>query len=765
MHSFAHRVLTSNHLLRKLVLIGIACSSLQAVNFSGQVLSEDASPVDDANVVIPALNKHLHTDAAGKFSFTDLPSGVFAVKVTKDGMPSRVVTIDLRTGDVALAVRLELVQLKQETIIISGYRPADEAEIAQAVTVIEGKKLDRLRGQSLVQTIEDTPGVANFSTGNAVAKPVIRGLPSFRSLVLVDGMREESQQFGDEHGPNIDILDMDRIEIVRGPGSLLYGSEALGGVINVSTPELPRTADHAKTLSGKVTGNAFSNNPGGATAVALAGAKDNIGYRTTLSFRQAGNTTTPDGAIPNSGYQNVNGSALVGISEKWGFLSLRYSHFNSNIKLPQSITAATGKLVPDPDSEAYQHIVHHRAQVRSQVQTSLAKLELGLTYQQNQRREYGHSHAGGGGHDENAKLNLLLDTINTEVKAHHAPIGPLLGTIGLSHIYQKNQTLGEEPLIPGYQANSYGAFLFEELRFDAFSILGGIRGDTRLLAVKENAILGNSTETVQNSAATGSLGAVWRFADGWSWFANLGRGFRAPTIFELYSTGVHEGAGTYDIGKSDLKSETSVTTDTGLRIRKGKIRAEVNGYYNRIENYVFAVPTGNIQVVDGNNYPEYRTSQGLAAIYGGELDTEYAPLKWLAFSAGVDLINGRNETLGEPLALVPANRYRTGITLSGDKLGGILNPYISVKARYVARKTEISAAERTLYPGFADYTLVSLSTGGDFAVGGQMWTYTIGADNLLNERYVDYLSRQKLFALNPGINVYFKISAPFDLVE
>lgn len=743
-------------------------SRLFAATFSGKVEDDEGKPVEDADIVIPALNKHLHSDAAGTFQFNDLPRGVFAVKVFKDGSPSRVVTVDLRARDTQLVIRLEQLQLKHDTIIISGYRPADEAEIAQAVTVLEGKKLERARGQSLVQTVEETPGVANYSTGNFVAKPVIRGLPSFRSLILVDGMREESQQFGDEHGPNIDILDMDRIEVVRGPGSLLYGSDALGGVINVSTPDLPRSADHAKTLSGKIVANAHSNNPGGGTAIALAGAKDNIGYRTTLSYRQAGNTQTPDGPVPNSGYLNGNGSALVGISEKWGFLSLRYSQFNSRINLPQSITDASGRLVADPDSGAYQHIVHHRAQLRSQVQTSIAKFELGLSYQQNRRSEYGHSHAAPAGeedgHDHKAKLNLVLDTLNTEIKAHHAPLGPLLGTIGLSHIFQKNRTLGEEPLIPGYQANSYGAFLFEELRFDAFSLLAGVRGDTRVLSVEQNAALGNNSETVQSSAATGSFGAVWRFADGWSWFANVGRGFRAPTIFELYSTGVHEGAGTYDIGVSSLKSETSLTTDSGIRIRKGKIRAELNGYYNRIDNYIYAAPTGAQQTVDGNNYPEYRWAQGTATIYGGEVDGEYAPLKWLAFAGGIDLVYGRNETLGEPLALIPANRYRTSITFSGDKIGAILNPYITLKARYVARKTELAAAERTLYSDFGDYTLVSLATGGDFAVGGQMWTYTIGADNLLNRRYVDYLSRQKLYALNPGINVYFKITAPIDLI-
>jgi len=741
--------------------------SAYAVTLSGKILNDEGAAVDDASISIPALAQHQHSDATGNFKFTDLPKGVFAIKIYKLGFPSRIATIDLRKGDHEEIFKLETVHMHSDTVVISGYRPIDEADLSQAVTIIEGKKLDRLRGQSLVQTIEETPGVANYSTGNFVAKPVIRGLPSFRSLILTDGMREEAQQFGDEHGPNLDILDMDRIEIVRGPGSLLYGSDALGGVINVATPELPRSADHAKTLSGKVIGNAHSNNPGGGTAIALAGAKDNIGYRTNLSYRQAGNTQTPDGPVTNSGYLNGNGSALVGISEKWGFLSLRYSHFNSLINLPQATTDTNGKLVLDRDSEAYQHVVHHRAQVRSQVQTQFARFELGLTYQQNQRREYGHSHTGGGGHDHDAKLHLQLDAINTEVKAHHTPWGPLLGTLGLSHIYQQNQTLAQDPLIPGYLANSYGAFIFEELRFDAFSILGGVRGDARVMDVRDNSVLAVTGQRVQNSAATGSLGAVWRFAKGWSAFTNIGRGFRAPTAFELFANGVHEGSGLFETGDRNLKSETSLTTDTGLRLHKHIVRAELNAYVNKIENYIFSSPAGGTYTDpdSGNAYAIYRNTQGNATIYGGEFDAEVSVLKWLTLTGGADIIAGRNDSLGEPLALIPANRYRTGFTLLTDKLWGILNPYFSVKARYVARKTEISTLERTLYPGFADYTVVGASTGGDFSVGGQLWSYTIGADNLLNQKYVDYLNRQKLFAFNPGINVYFKITAPFDLVE
>ncbi|MBX3721765.1 MAG: TonB-dependent receptor [Turneriella sp.] len=745
-----------------LLLFGLSLSSpLRAATLSGKVTDPDGQTVSGASVIIPALGQHVHTDASGTFRFNNLPKGVFVIKIQKDGLPSRVMTADLREKDADLAVALEVAFIKADTVVISGFRPADEGDFAQAVSVIEGKKLDRARGQSLMETVQEMPGVANFSTGNAIGKPVIRGLASYRSLVMVDGVPEESQQFGDEHGPNMDILDMQRVEIVRGPGSLLFGSGALGGVMNVITPELPSAAQGSETLSARIVGNAFSNNPGGAGAIGLSGTKGNIGYRGTFSYREAGNTRTPDGAIPNSAYKNLNGSTLVGISEKWGMLSLRFAHYDTQINLPQSTTDTAGKLIANPDATTYQKVAHDRLHLKGMLHSEIAKFELNLSYQQNRRREF-ESAA-----DADPRLNLVLDTLNTEIKAHHAPVGPLIGTIGFNYINQRNQTLGTQPLIPGYESHSYGAFLFEELRFDAFSILGGVRGDTRILHAKENAALSLQDETVQNSAATGSVGAVWRFMKGASAFANLGRGFRAPTAFELFSNGVHEGAGTFDIGNRNLKSETSLTTDIGVKWRRSGFHFEIGGYYNKISNYIFNAPTGNFfnDPETGSLYAEYRTTQGDATIYGAELDGEYEILKWLAVSGGFDIVRGRNDSLNEPLALIPANRYRVGITFSQNKLGAILNPYLAIKARYVARKTEISSQESTQYSGFADYTVVSASTGGDFPVGGQIWTYTIGADNLLNQRYVDYLNRQKLFALNPGVNVFLKITAPIDLIH
>jgi iron complex outermembrane recepter protein len=741
-------------------LILLTASSLHAATISGKITARGGVPVADAELMIPALDKTAKSGQSGAYSIPDLPAGRYAMNVFKEGMPARLLRIDLRAGDQQLDIHLDLVNLRSETIVISGNRPTDEADIAQAVTVIEGAKLNQLRGQSLVQTVEDTPGMANLSTGNFVGKPVIRGMPSYRSLLLVDGLREESQQFGSEHGPNVDLMDIDKIEIVRGPGSLLYGSDALGGVMNIITPELPSTANGSKTLSARLIGNAFSNNPGGAGAVSLWGATGPMGYRGSFSYRKAGNTMTPDGVIPNSSHENLNGSTLVGTTGKWGLLSLRFAHFDAQLNLPeQTSDATTGRLFADPTATSYQKVGHDRLHLESVIRSEVAKFEIGVVYQQNRRREFASATTA------DPRLFLVLDTLNTEIKIHHAPLGPLLGTIGLSHINQRNQTLGTESLIPGYQSNSYGAYLFEELRFDAFSLLGGIRTDLRVLEVNDNTSLAVAKQVVESSATTGSVGAVWRFIKDWSYYANLGRGFRAPTAFELFSSGVHEGAGIFEIGNNALQSETTLTADTGIKLRKKTIRAELNAYANRIDNYIYSVPTGATfnDSETGSQFPEYRNTQGRALIYGGEFDMEYSPLRWLAVAGGVDMIQGRNESLNEPLALIPANRYRIGFTLSTNRIGPVLNPYLNLKSRYVARKTEISSQERLLYSGFADYTVLSASIGGDFAVAGDMWNWTIGADNLLNQRYVDYLNRQKLFALNPGINVYFKMTATLGL--
>lgn len=737
-------------------------SALDALELSGHVFDDEGKSAPQVNVIVYEEHRHAHTDRRGQFRIENLEPKRYVVRFEKEGLPPKTIHVDLSAGSQSLEVHLKLETLKAEKVIISGFRGADEIDFVQAATVLGGKKLEKTRAPTLVASVENAPGVANMSTGSAVAKPVIRGMGSYRSLLLMDGVPEEAQQFGEEHGTNVDMLDVERVEIVRGPGSLIFGPGAMGGAMNVVTPSLPSLDTGSERFSGKISGDLTSNNPGGAGALSLAGAAGHVGYRGSFSYRHAGQAKTPEGIIPNSQFENMNGSALLGIQENWGLVSLRYSRADATLHLPAAEwDSAFSRWKLDAASTQFQRVAHDRLHLKAEFKSRIGKTELNFQYQKNRREEFESTST------DTSALHLLLDTLYSDLKFHHAPMGPLLGTWGVTHSYQKNQTLGVETLIPNYTAQNAGLYVFEELRFDAVSFLAGLRADTRYLTTPGNAALLLQEQKIQNSAVTGSLGFVWRFANPSLYYINLGRAFRAPTAFELFSNGVHEGSGIYEMGDTSLLPEESLMADTGIKLRQGIFQTELAAYYSRVQNFIFATPTGSLftDPESGNSLPIYQNKQGLATIWGAELSGEAQVFSWLSLEAGLDFIQGRNETLGEYLPLIPANRVRAALTFSQSALLFLYNPFVTLQARYVARKSEISSDEKKLYAGFSDYTLVSLTAGGDFSVGSQLWTYTLGADNLLNTRYVDYLSRQKLYALNPGITVYFKLTAPFTAVH
>jgi iron complex outermembrane receptor protein len=720
-------------------------ASLQSL--SGTVLNEKQSPLANVNVTIPALKRGTTTDVAGKFTFDKLPAAIYVVAISQIGYRSETRTVNLTNGDATLTVTLHVSPLTMSTVTVTAKpQPTDVLTTPQAVAVLEGAQLNQLRGQTIIQSLEKSPGVSLYTTGAGIAKPVIRGLTSQRVLVVTDGVRQEGQQWGDEHGPEIDALDVDRIEVVRGPNSVLYGSDALGGVINIIKVEIPSASAGAPQLGGNFLLNGFSNNNQGAGALSLYGASGIWGYRANLSLRDGSDVRTPDGKLFNSGGNEHNGSGMLGLQGDWGSVSADYSRFNEKLQIHED-------PAEDPEATPFQKIQHDKVHLHANLPFPALRLEVNGGWQQNHRREFEEIDA------TDPALNLILKTTSVEVKAHHQPLGSTFGTIGLSLLRQKNETLGEEKLIPAYTTTNVAGFIYEETHIQEMSFSAGLRYDTRNLEVTANEDLGVPAQTRDYHAVTGTVGAVWRAAEPLAFALNVGRGWRSPVAYELFVNGVHEGTVRFDIGDSTLQPETSLNFDLSARFATARVQGEITGFHNRINRFIFASPTGEIDPESG--FDNYQLKQADATLVGAELSLQAQAANWLILEGGADFVRGANDQTDQPLPLMPANRIKLGARLTGTAWGKLANPYIAFNSKVMLAQNRIEAYETKT----GGYTLFDLGAGVEIPAGAQKVSVDLAVENLFDKAYRDHLNRYKAYALNPGRNVTLKASVPFTVAR
>jgi len=641
--------------------------------------------------------------------------------------------------------------LESDTVItiIAKPQPSQALTSPQSVTVIDGRKLEQVRGQTAIDAIKDAPGVAAFTTGAGISKPVVRGLTSQRVLLVSDGVRQEFQQWGDEHAPQIDPFNVERVEVLRGPNSLLYGSDALGGVVAFSRPPLPDASKGASKLDGKVDANYFSNNQQSAGGLSLFGASGPFGYRFSVSGRDGDNYETPKAEVPNSAIKDFNGHGALGIRKDWGEFQVNYGHVDQKVELPEE----------DPIATPRQELVDDQVSLHAAVPVGGGKIEAIGAYQKNEREEFEEENA------PEAILNFITKTTSLDLKAHHAPIGPLKGTVGFSANNQDLKSDKEEQLIPSYDSRVLGGYLYEELSVDEFTFSAGVRGDTQKLDIEENAVLSVAAQTKKYNQVTGAAGAVWHAAEPLAFAVNVGRGFRSPTPFELFSNGEHEGTGRFEVGDPDLKPERSLNVDVATRYSTKRIKGEFAVFRNKISRFIFIQPTGGtfVDPDTGDTLPIFAYTQADATLTGGELSVEAMVTDWLVLNAGYDVVRGKNDQTDNDLPLIPADRFRGGVKLQCRRLGSIFErPYIAAGAKVYKEQDRVDPNE-TVTPG---YTLWDMSAGTEIKVADSHLNLDIGVENLGDKEYFDHLSRNKTVGiLSPGRNIYVKASLPFGVVK
>ncbi|TGK05020.1 TonB-dependent receptor [Leptospira semungkisensis] len=787
-----------------LVSAFLPCSEIFSldVNLRGSVKDGEGKPVSGARLFIVENKFTARAGNDGSFEFQHLAPGPYTVVATAPNFQPKTERLELKDGDKNLDIILKPSLLEGNAINITAKSAAsDFLSTPQPTTVLEGRQLERQKGQNIMSALENTPGTSTMTTGAGTAKPVIRGLTGQRVLVMTDGVRQEEQQFGDDHTVDLDTFNVDKMEIVRGPASVLYGSDALGGVINVIRTKAPTAKDGAPALGGTISTNSFSNNKQDAGAISLFGYnKDsNIGYRVETDARKAGRITTPNGTLPNTGLKERNVNASIGTDGSWGNFYVdsfqRYQEQDLYDNPNES-----------PGSTAYQAVLHQKTHAHAFFILPLVNVELDAAYQRNNRREIEDKNKllpikdtlldptadtytklasvyQVTKYDYKQGLNLSLDTTTADVKVHHKEWKGLKGTLGVSGMQQKSNTIGTEPLIPGYSLNNIGFFLFEEWKVGDFSFSAGARSDKRSMDVKANSDLGTAQQTRNFSASTGTLGTVWRFAKDFSLAVNAGKGFRAPTPFELFADGVHEGSGRFEIGKTGLRPETSLNYDTSLRFANDRFQAELSVFRNKIDNYIYSVSAGAFDPNSG--LPIYRYRQDAATLQGGEFSFQAQASSWLIVTGGIDILRATIQKNIPPEAFLnPAgtditsiytdlknkylprmtpNRGRLGLRFTRNQLFGIKNPYFSVNGTFVQAQYKVDKLETPTH----GYNLYDIGFGGEvpgLTNGNESATFDVAVLNIFDKAYVSNLSRYKDYALNPGMNITFKMTIPFTLI-
>ncbi|UPT74762.1 MAG: TonB-dependent receptor [Elusimicrobiota bacterium] len=621
-------------------------------------------------------------------------------------------------------------------------RPSKTLTAPAAVTVLTGRELERKRGQSVMQTIQDAPGVTVNTTGAGIAKPVVRGLTSQRVLTLTDGVRQEGQQWGDEHGPEIDANGVDRIEIVRGPQSLLYGPEALSGVINVVRRQL-RLDDPSFKFGGLLALDGFTHNSQTAGSIEARGEGRGFGAAVRASGRSAGEIRTAKGRLFNSGMEERSTGASLAAKAGEAALRADFSRFDQMLKIHKDPVAS-------PGATAYQRVGHEKAILRADAPLPSGKLSATAGWQRNERQEFETAGAS-------AKLRLVLDTWTGDLKYHHDPLGPFEGTLGVSGGYQRNDSrASDERLIPGYNQKDLGVFLFEELPLGSVTLSAGGRYDVRRMSVTADQTLSVADQVRRYNSVSGSFGASWAFAEGWALVGNAGSGWRAPSAFELFVNGEHEGSGRFEVGRADLKPERSINTDVSVRRQSGTVQAEVTAFRNRVNHFIFARPTGNVDA--GSGLPIFNIAQGNATLIGGEADVKWQARDWLGLNLGADVLRAQNDDLRQPLPQMPANRIKWGVRLSRADAGHqVKDAYVSASGRLVARQNRVAANEQKT----AGYGLVDFGAGAELPLLGARARADLGVENAFDLPYRDHLSRYRAYALNAGRSFTLKLTVPF----
>jgi iron complex outermembrane receptor protein len=783
--------------------------NINSARLSGKITEKTSGePIPGVSIYFPDLKTGTISKPDGTYSIDKLPATKLLVQVRFIGYKMVTQQIDLSKIS-TFDVQLEMSVTEISEVVVTGQSGGVENNRTPSPIAVV-PRIDMLQNSStnIIDALARIPGISQITTGTGISKPVIRGMGYNRVVVVNDGIRQEGQQWGDEHGIEIDDNTVNRVEILKGPASLAYGSDAMAGVINMlSAPTLPKGS-----VKGNISTNYQTNNGLINYSLNQSGNKNGLIWDIRYSNKLAhAYQNKYDDWVYNSGFREQAASAILGINRSWGYSHLHLGVYALKPGIIEgerdSLSGKFTKIITQPNGETtdaiagwsdfhsyqpqapFQKIAHYKAVWNSSLFIGQSRLEATLGFQQNQRKEFESADEYG--------LFFLLNTLNYDVKYLLPEKNNWKFTTGINGMGQKSENKGTEFLVPAYRLFDFGIYAIANKKIGNLDLSGGIRFDSRSETGDALYLNSNDEKTVATdpdaterfkaidkklTGFSGSLGGTYQISESVYTKMNVLRGYRAPNIAELGSNGVHEGTQRYEIGNESLKPENSLQFDFIFGVNTTHVSTELDLFTNRVNHYIYSNKIENQNdnpIYEG--LPVFQFSEGDAQFYGGEfqLDFHPHPWDWLHLENTFSYVRGTLDNQpsdSHNLPFIPAPVWVSNIKIEmGSPLKFMNQTYLKFGLDKTWAQNHVYSAydTETKTPG---HTLLNLGFGSDFVFNHKnRFSLYISANNLTDVAYQSHLSRLKYAGINyatgrtgiynMGRNISFKLLIPIDFSD
>ncbi len=782
------------------LIVAALKSEAQTVNIKGVVKDADTKEaLAYCSISLINNNGGARSDLNGNFSF-NISSAIAAQRIVINyiGYYSDTFLIDTKRNYYVIYLRSFESSLNE--VVVTGVSKATlTRENPVAIVTVSSKNIDRTIEPNIIDAlVKNVPGLNAVKTGPNISKPFIRGLGYNRVLTLYDGIRQEGQQWGDEHGIEIDDYNIEKAEVIKGPASLMFGSDAVAGVVSLFSYH-PKEKDdklHGRWLSDFQGNNGLAGN-----GIRLYKGNSNFYWCLSGSLRKAKNYTNRiDGRVYNTGFKEVNATAAIGINSSKGYANLNTTIYDNLQGIPDgsrdSLTRRFSKqiyegalddidkrpIVTDAElnsytlSQLHQHIQHYRIYSNEHYQVGKGDVDATLGFQQNIRREYNHPTT-----PQQAGLFVRLNTINYGVRYILPALSNVEITVGTNGMYQNNKSKDATDFpIPDYNLLDIGTYFYGKWKYNKFTVSGGLRYDTRKITsndfyVGTNANAGFDKQvfipdtigaTLQFpsmnknfSGISWSIGFTYQLTDKISLKANMARGYRSPNITEIASNGLDPGAHIIYLGNRDFVPEFSFQQDIGMSIENKNATASFSLFNNNLQHYIYLTQLVDVlgnAIVDAQGNKTFQYQQSAAWLYGAEASVIVHPtiLKGFTFNNNIAITYGINKknsykntrTQGEYLPLIPPLKWISSIGQEfkmTSKIFSMMN--VKAEMEYSAAQNRYLALYNTETFSPA-YTLIDISAGMKINYAkNNVVQFQFQVNNLFDVAYQSNLSRLKYF--------------------